>query len=244
MIFFDANCCLGKLSVPIPKSIETAKELTDIMENVGIDNALVYHSFSKEYDPIFGNSELMTEIDKHENLYPMWVLVPHHTSEMPEPEKIICEILEKGIRAVRVFSKTHNWSLSEWCSGKLLNEFEQKVIPLFIDIEETSWEQVYSLCTGHPKLPVVLTQASFRFSRQIYSLLSQTSNLYIDTSHFQLHCGIEDVCKKFGAKRLLFGTSTPFFNPSPSIMAIKYADISEEEKELIAGQNLMKLLKI
>lgn len=252
MKFFDANCCLGKLSVPMPKSIETAKELYDMMEKAGIEKSLVYHSFAKEYDPTFGNRKLMEVLTSFQrscvgtskNLYPCLILVPHHTEEMPEPEKVICEILEKNIRAVRIFPKTHNWSLSEWCSGKLLNELEQKTIPLFIDIEETSWEQAYSLCAGHPKLPIVLTQVPFRFSRQIYSLLAQTSNLYIETSHFQLHCGIEDVCKKFGAKQLLFGTSSPFFAPSPSMMAIKYANISEEEKELIASKNLMKLLKL
>ena len=252
MIFFDSNCCLGKLSVPMPKSIETATELIDIMEKAGIEKSLVYHSFAKEYDPTFGNRKLMEVLTSFlrscvgtsKNLYPCLVLVPHHTGEMPEPEKIVCEILEKNIRAVRIFPKTHNWSLSEWCSGKLLNELEQNAIPLFIDFEETSWDQLYSLCDNHPNLPIVLTRASFRFNRQIYALLSKTQNLYIETSHFQLHCGIEDVCKKFGANRLLFGSSAPFFAPSPSMMAVKYANISEEEKEMIAGKNLIKLLKL
>ena len=88
----------------------------------------------------------------------------------------------------------------------------------------------------------MLTGVPFRFSRQVYALLAETSNVYIETSAFQLHGGIEDVCARFGARRLLFGSAAPHFDPAPSVMAIRYAGISQEEKTMIAGGTLRALL--
>jgi len=243
MKFFDSNCCLGKLSVPLPGYIESAKELTSIMEKAGVDEALICFTLAKEYSPTIGNQKLLEEIGEYQNLYPCWTILPHHTGEMPSANKLVKEMIAKHVFAARIFPKTHNWTLSEWSTGHLLTALEERRIPLFIDIEETDWSQVYSLCSNHPALPVVLTRAPFRFSRQIYALLAETSNLYIDISFFQLHCGIEDICEKFGANRLLFGTAVPHFTPAPSVMAVKYSGISEENKEKIAGANLHHLLK-
>ena len=242
MKFFDANCCIGRLSVPMPKSICSIKELVETMEQGGVDEALIYHSYSREYAPDVGNRKLLEEIKGHENVHPCWILLPHHTGEMPPPGELVDEMIANNVRAARVFPKTHNWSLSEWCAGNLLKALEDSGIPLFIDIEETDWNQAYSICANHPNLSVILTRAPFRLSRQIYALLAETSNLYIDTSFFQLHGGIEDVCEKFGAKRLLFGSAMPLFNPEPSVMAVNYAGISDDEKSMIAGGNLHSLL--
>ncbi|MCD4657101.1 MAG: amidohydrolase, partial [Planctomycetes bacterium] len=209
MKFIDSNCCLGELSVPLPKSFGTLNVLLDAMKQAGVDEALVYHAFSKEYNPGVGNQRLIEEIGDQKNLHACWVLLPHHTGEMSPPEKLVDELMQNGVKAVRFFPKIYNWSLAQWCAGKLLHALEDNSIPLFIDIDETDWNQVYSIASSHPKLPVVLTNATFRFNRQIYALLAETSNVFIDTSYFQLHQGIEDVCKKFGAKRLLFGTAAP-----------------------------------
>ena len=54
--------------------------------------------------------------------------------------------------------------------------------------------------------------------------------------------GIEDVCAKFGAERILFGSSLPYGAGSAAVSMITYANISEEEKELIASGNLERLL--
>jgi predicted TIM-barrel fold metal-dependent hydrolase len=243
MKFFDANCCLGKLSVPLPKCLESTADLVLAMKKAGVEEALVYHSYSKEYHPAVGNQKLLEEITGLDSLYACWTLLPDQTAEMPKPEKILNDIAEKSIAAVRVFPKTQNWSISEWSAGHLLQELEEMAVPLLIDLEETGWDQLFSLCAKHPDLPVVLTRVPFRFSRHVYALLAETSNLYIETSFFQLHGGIEDICAKFGAGRLLFGTASPFFDPGPSVMAIKYAEISEEDRARIAGGNLHELIK-
>lgn len=242
MRFFDSNCCVGKLAVPLPAHYSGVAELAAAMERSGISDALVYHVLGKEYSPATGNQLILDEVREHPNLHPCWCVLPPHTGETPQLAELAGMMRAEGVRAVRVFPKTHNWSLAEWSAGELLSTLEEHAIPLFIDFAETSCDQVYALCEKHPRLPVVLAGAPFRLSRLVYALLAMTTNLYIELSAFQLHHGIEDLCARFGARRLLFGTSAPHFNPAPSVMAVKYAGISEEEKALIASGNLQRLL--
>ena len=229
--------------MPLPKYIEKATELIEEMNQAGIDKRLVYHSYAKEYDPTTGNQKLLDEITEHKNLYPCWVLSPANVEGKVTDEKLVDEMTGKAVPAVRIFPKTQNWLLSEWSAGHLLNVLEKRAIPLFIDNEETDYSQLYSLCTKHPDLPVVLTKVPFHLSRQIYALMAETSNLYIETSFFQLYRGIEDICSRFGAQRLIFGSAVPYFSSAPSVMAVKYAQISEADKRMIARENLHRLLK-
>jgi len=74
MKFIDSNCCLGRLSVPMPDCIGSAKELRSLMEQAGVDEALVYHALSKEYNPAVGNRKLSEETGEHNNLHPCWTL--------------------------------------------------------------------------------------------------------------------------------------------------------------------------
>lgn len=233
---------MGKLAVPLPGYIESAEELAGIMRQAGIDQALVFHAESKEYHPAVGNRRLQDELRGFPNLHACWCVLPGQTKEMPPARELVEIMRQSGVRAARVYPNTHNWSLSEWSCGDLLSALEEQAVPLFIDFEEASCDALHSLCRNHPRLPVVLAGAPFRLSRMVYALLAGTSNLYIDTSQFQLHCGIEDLTLEFGAERLLFGTFTPHFSPGPSVMAVKYARISDEEKGMIAGGNLRRLL--
>ena len=129
MKFLDSNCCLGNLSVPLPKSIESAEEMTRIMEMSGVSEALVYHAYSREYDPAIGNRKLLKEISGYEHLFPCWILLPHYTEEMPPPEKLVEEMEKNNVRAARIFPKTQNWTLAEWSAGPLLKALEEKAIP-------------------------------------------------------------------------------------------------------------------
>jgi len=243
MKVFDCNCCIGKISVPLPGFIENAKDLIAIVEKAGLDEALIYHTLSKEYSPILGNQKILQETGEYKNLFPCWTILPHHTGEVPSADKFVEEMIEKRVFAVRIFPKTHNWILSEWSAGHMLKALEERRIPVFIDFEETDWSQIYSLCSRHPNLPVVLTRVPYWSSRQVYALLAETENAYIETSFFQLYNGIEDICDKFGANRILYGSAVPYFNMAPSMMAIKYADITDAEKAKIAGANLYHLVK-
>jgi hypothetical protein len=55
--------------------------------------------------------------------------------------------------------------------------------------------------------------------------------------------GIERVVGGVGAEHLVFGSRTPFMDVSPQTLRLRYARITAEERALIAGGNVQRLLE-
>ena len=66
----------------------------------------------------------------------------------------------------------------------------------------------------------------------------------MDTATFLTHGGYEEVVKRFGSERLLFGSHMPFTEPGSSAAAILYADIDDKDKKNIAYKNFNRLFKV
>jgi predicted TIM-barrel fold metal-dependent hydrolase len=245
--FFDCNCVVGRRSirrsgVSGEAEFYSIESLLDEMDYAGIDEALVYHSLAKEYVPMLGNRQLTEEIAGNDRLHPCWVVMPHSTGEMPPPEALAREMLEQGVKAVRLFPSDHLFSLSDWCSGRLLGELERHGIVVIIEIDQIGWDGLHGLCDRHPNLSVIITNLGYRINRNLYPLLEKFGNLYVETSGYQMNSGIEALCARFGADRIIFGARLPFFTPGPAVSMINYSLISSEEKEMIGGGNLRRLL--
>ncbi|MEW5901505.1 MAG: hypothetical protein AB1715_08610, partial [Acidobacteriota bacterium] len=135
--FFDCNCSIGRTGYPHLLDIPDAAGLRREMETAGIEEALVYHTVARDGNPPLGNALLHREIEGQANLYPVWVLLPHHTGEMPPADKLLPEMKGKGVRAARLYPSRnqHSFSLADWCSGELLDWLEGSRLPLILDIE-------------------------------------------------------------------------------------------------------------
>jgi len=247
--FFDCNCVIGRRSIRRTGGAEetefyTLESLIEEMDYANIDKALVYHSLAREYNPMYGNRKLIDEIKGNKRLYPCWVVMPSSTGEMPNPENLIKEMKQNGVKCARMFPTEHLFSLSDWSCGELLRELENNGIVLIMELDHIGWDGINSLCSRYPKLPIIITNLNYRVNRYLYPLLEKHKNLHIEISGYQVHSGIEEVCSKFGAKRLIFGSRMPFFVPGPAMSLVEYSLISQKEKSLIAGGNLSRLLKV
>ena len=242
--YFDCNCSIGRFAVPQPRSFFTAVALLAEMDYTGIEQALVYHAWSREYNPAEGNERLINEIAGKERLCPCWVVMPHYTGEMPAPDHLIASMIERGVKAVRIFPATiyQSWCVEEWSSKPLFSELANSHIPLFISFSQISWEKVYQIGKAYPSLPIVLTEVRYEESRNFYPLLEQLPNLYMDLCMTIVHQGLEMEVKRFGADRFLFGSRMPLYSAGPSICYLQYAMISDEAKAKIARENLQRLL--
>ena len=243
--YFDAYCALGPLTAPtFGQEFTTTDELLAAMEHAGIAEALVYSPAAYEYDPVAGNAALMKAVAGHDNLHPCWVLLPPATREMLPPDRLLAEMQTQGVHAARLCPGPlrNNFSLDEWCSGALLALLAAASVPLFLDLDEVTWEDIASLLARHSHLPIVLTGVTYRIDRLLYPLWEQYENLYVELSGYQGYLAIEAMVKRFGPQRLLFGSHMPRFASGASIAAAAYADISDDAKALIAGDNLRRLL--
>lgn len=243
--FFDCNCSFGMRGILNPGSFYKVEDLLSRMSRYGIKRALVYHSMAREYNPSTGNQMLVDEIGKHSSLIPVWAVMHHHTGEFPEPERLIRNMRDQGIRAVTMFPAMtdHGFSMEEWNCGELLYILEKHRIPLFMGLDQITWNELHDLLGHHPELPVIITNVSYRINRNLYALLKKFNNLHIETNGYKVHYGIEEICKVFGAHRLIFGSGMPVFSGASAVSLVNYARVGEKEKRMIAFENLDNLLK-
>lgn len=239
--FFDCNCMIGRTGALNREVIHTSEQFLQEMDYAGIKSALVWHSMSRDYDALKGNEILLDEIGVSKRLYPMFVLVPEHTTERGI-SGILDDMKRYDVRAVRMFPLKHGFSISDWNSANLLNSLEENKIPLFINIDQIEWTGAHDLLLNHKKLNLVVTISRYNVDRFAYPLFEKFENLYLEICWYAINMGIENIVKRFGAKRLLFGTNMPEFSPGISLSHVIYSDLSFEEKKLIAGDNLRSML--
>ena len=239
--FFDCNAQIGRFGTPVAESFFAPGELLEKLAPLGIRRALVYHALAKELHPADGNPVLLDEIEGLP-LTPCWVAMPHHTGEMPQPFELVERMKAYGVPAARLFPTLHSFSLSDWCAGDLLDAFEANRVPVFLELAQTNWDHIAAALVSHPDLRLVLVQTSYRCDRLLYPLLEKYPNLAIEISNYMVSGGIEAICGRFGASRLLFGTGSPMLEPGGPVAMVTYAEIADEDKQLIAAGNLERLL--
>ena len=249
--FFDANCMIGRYNRFRLGSFYTRDRLLQEIEYYGISEALIFHAVSMENSPKLGNELTLKECHDNPSFHPVWALLPSATDETTSPKTMVKEMQRFNVRVARLFPLQYHFELDDWCLGEVLEELSRHRIPVIIDYfdsflphaDRTNWRAVVNLCLRHPDLPVIVTEFRFRTNRRLYQALGKCENLLIELSALWLFRAVESICRKFGAQRLLFGTRLPIRDPSCALGMVNYAMISEEEKKLVAGGNLRRLME-
>lgn len=239
--FFDCNCQIGRAGAPVAGGPVTAREIVDVLEPMGIRRALVYSALAKELHPMEGNPAVLEEV-KGSPLVPCWAGLPTSTGETGSPSELVAAMKANGVRALRLFPTTHSYCLAEWCVGPLFEELEASRVPVFVEIAQTNYDHIASALKAFPKLRLIVLRPAYRSDRFIYPLMEKYENFCVETSNYVMSGGIEEVCRRFGSSRLIFGTGMPYFDAGAAVSSITYAEIEDADKQAIAGGNLDNLL--
>jgi len=240
---FDVNCFLGKWPDGGP-TLDGATALLGAMDRLGIARALVRHSLGWHDVPPLGNSVLMAEIAGHEGrLFPCWAALPPATGEMGSMEQWLAALIRSGVRAVCLYPATHGYPLTAWQCDDLLGPLAERRYVLLLELTEVQWESLHWLCATYGELRVVVLNTYYRVLRPLYALLDAHPNLYVDSSTLCGFRAIEDLCGRFGAERLLFGTGQPRADGAGAVAMLNYASLDEAQIRAVSAGNLERLLE-
>ena len=255
-LYIDSYALIGKRG---PKDVEaryTTEDLVEEMEWCGIHAAFVVHGTAKEYDPMFGNRQLMRELKKSPRLYGVWAVMPHHTGEMPPPKDLVKEMRDNGIRAAKMYPRTHRFPFTIDYCGDLLRELERSEILLMLegghlynpDIFEPSNQVLLAdldlILTRYPNLKVLLQGSRWESTRFTNPLMRKHANLHLELSCHQGNHAIELFTAWYGADRILFGTGALEKSPGAAKSFIDYCTLNDSDKQLIAAGNISRLTKL
>lgn len=248
--FFDVNSQVGRFNYRAEGAPYSVAQSLEDMQRLGIGSRLVYHAVAKECIPGAGNDLLLQDIGGSPQLVPCWAVSTWVTGEMPEPPAMVAAMKAQGVRAARFFRQYYHVPAAEWSMGPMWSALEAARIPLIYDygrrwatMEELPVDEIHDLCAAHPDLAVILVQHRLRYNRQSSALLAACPNLRLEVSSYWHYRGVEDVVRRFGADRLVFGTNWPYMDSSFAIAAVTYADVSAAERAAVAAGNLTALLE-
>lgn len=241
MIRFDVDCILGRWAEGGP-TLETAERVLGAMDRLGMAKALVRHSMASQHDVSQGNNLLMADLAGYERLVPCWTALPPITGEMGALSDWLDSLAANGVRAICMYPATQGYPLTAWQCDPLLGPLARRRYLLLIELAEVKWEELHWLCASHAGLSVVALNTGYRVLRPLFALLDAHPNLYLGISTLSNFCGIEEVCSRFGAERLLFGTGEPRNDGAGVVTALNYAALSPAEIDAIAEGNLERLL--
>jgi hypothetical protein len=242
--FFDAGIWLGR-----PEGFPLAEDLSpdrikDVLASRFLTGGLVSHWRGKTISPQEGNKALARAIKKEgQDLFTVWTglpLIPAEAGPVPgslEPPAIV--------RGVRIFPKSHNFPLADWCIGSLCDWLVSRRMPMFIWHTELDWDSLYQIAQVFPALTLIVetqTQKILYHTRPLFALMRDCRNVLVELSNFSGQGLVEYAVREFGAERLMFGSFLPVSDPFVPMGMLLDAELSEQDKALIAGDNLRHLV--
>lgn len=254
MNVFDAHCMLGRHLWLKEGGLHTAADLLDEMDHYGVAEALVMDCLGRENHPDEGNRRILELTKASPRLRPAWSALPAHgDDEQAEPAAFLAEMKWHRVGAVFLYPRQYRFSLADWCVDRFLEPLAAARVPVFLNYNEmvsgglawdqTDWEAVVALCRRWPDLPVIVSEHRIRRAqRMIYRALDVCPNLRIELSGLWLHRSIEYLTKHWGAGRLVYGSNWPHLGPHQTLATLTTAEISDADKQRIAGDNVRGLL--
>ena len=252
---FDACCTVGRHLKLQQDGLHSAGDLLAEMDHYGITEALVLDSLARETHPEEGNARIIDVVRGKPRLHPAWSALPHGPAdEQPPPDEFLRQMRRNKVAALFLFPRQYRFTLDPWCIDDFIAPIADARVPVFINYVEvsgwtgwqqdaTDWPAVVALCKRFPALPVIVSEFRIRQSQRLaYKAFDACENLHVELSAWWLHRGIEFVTERWGARRLVFGSNWPNCGQHMTLAPLTTADVSDDDKRLIAGDNLRRLI--
>lgn len=257
-IYFDAHATVGPRPRKHFRERWSTEHLLEDMDLTEIAGALVVHHVAKTYDPVYGNERLKTELAKApDRLFGAWCIAPVGTPGFfGTGDEMVRAMESEDVRAVWI--EPHGtveggFSLHPAVMGATFETLQHYRIPTMMSVgsnyypggwgRDDPFTLFHDILSRYPRLPLIIADHTWNLQQHIYPLMRLHDNLLLEISALQANRTMERYVAEFGDERLLFGTAMTARSPGAARAYLDYAQISDESKRRIAGENLRRLLK-
>ena len=161
---------------------------------------------------------------------------------------------QRRVCAVKVFPTYHQYSAADDCAVELAEAVCAARLPLLVQMrveDERShyplmrvpgvpFGEVIALAGAVPTLPVVALCPYFAEAKE---LAAGPPNLHVDLSFIETPDTVRTVLGFLPARRVLFGSHTPFMTTRSEVMKLEFARVGARDRDLISRGNAARLLK-
>ena len=243
---FDCDLRYGRYVKPVGFSpCHTPAELLREAGRVGICGGLVRNVASDIVSVIHGNARLAEDLRAMpESYYGVWAIAPSASGDAPMPDKLPAAMKRDRIGALYINPIEHRFSPSPVIMGDYYAMAEERRIPLLLATDYIEQEDILRVLEAFPKLTAIVSVCSCHPTmRQMYPILEKFENVSLDLAFQWDDQGIEDITRRYGAHRMVYGSCFPELYMGGMLTMVRCADISDEDKQAILGGNFCRLME-
>ncbi len=244
--FLDCDLSYGKYIKGGPYSpCPSISELRSEINRAEISGGLVYNVAADVGGVVAGNTLLQEDMVEDDELYGVFTLLPSFTHEIPSPGELPHIMAKTKMRALRLNPEAHKYLAHASVLADYFSMAQIRHIPVIFDTScGITLDKIDNLMSAFPMLTAILTYTNvWPSGRYLRPFLHNYANLCLNTAYMIDDQGFEALIREFGSTRLLFGSHFPSCYLGAQMLNIRHADISAADKALIAGGNLMRLMK-
>lgn len=239
---------------PIPTLLveSTVSDLTEAMDEAGVDRALVI-----AHPPIISNEFVLDRCSEEPRLSPV-VNVPSGTSR---PGNALREYVSRGAIALKIHPASDGEGADSARYRALLRAADDLGLPvilhtgcihthlLYKDPDQGQAQRYAPWFDTYKNVRFVLAHMNFHDPNIAFDLMEEHSNVFADTS-WQPAEVIGEAVRRVGPERILFGTDWPFVGNNLMVGLARVRDciesgtLTEEQAQLIRGANAAKLFNL
>ncbi len=250
MKFFDVLMPIGRTNRGLGLTAKNSTELIALMDRFDVSHALVYHTASRDSDPVLGNAALDKLIPDSDRLYKIRAYEFADVSENCSPQTFIRDVLKANVKAIMVNPLIRDIRITQ---NRRINELaellEQRRIPLILFYRQwdagqdiIDWYELADFCNRYSRLPIISQEWRSRANRPMFDALHATKNLIVSLASIWQAQMIELLVNNFSSARIVFSLGLGELDPGMFQAVVRYANISEADKRKIAYENIQNII--
>ncbi|MCS4541475.1 MAG: amidohydrolase family protein [Euryarchaeota archaeon] len=224
---------------------QSAEEIVTVMDRLGIDKAVIFPFNELEPGISFSlaNDRTAQSVQKYpDRLIGFARLDPNYKERAVE--ELERSIKKLGLKGLKLHPTSQNFSLDDPYVLKIIEKTAELKIPVVFDSGKTLSlpEYIGKLAEQVPDSTIIM--AHMRGPNYL-EVAKKFDNIFLGTTGMFAIDKLQKALNTLGAEKLIVGSDSPYIKMEQELKKIDLIpNIKEEEKGLISGENMRKILKI
>jgi uncharacterized protein len=223
-----------------------------LADRAGFDQIFCTDTTALHYDSVEGNRRLAEDMKRHPDRIIGYASISSARFGRAAVEEVQRCYEVYGMRGLKIIHQTAglgSYSLLTTINEPAMYPIVAKAAEFGMPIlAHATPEECAGLCTAVPEAIIIMAHSGGHPTAmgdwfRAIEVARHYPNIYLDTASSQSDMGyIEALVAGVGAHRVIFGTDIPLIDPFFGLAKVTGADLTSEEKALILGENIRRLI--
>ncbi len=228
-------------SMPYRDTDVSVEKLKSLMSRYGVAAALAYSLKGVAYDFTEGNDETLAVCRANPELVPVATVDPRrHLGVLEE----IGRRRSEGFVALRLFPEQQGWKINSILSKPIMAECERLGMPLIVSGAGAGGPTDVLAAIKDTTVPVIVTGVGYFNLAEGIAAAREHPSMLLEAQINDTPDSMRVTVDAIGADRVVYGSNSPSLSMRASLNGVAEAELTDDQKALIFGGNLRRILGI